>query len=166
MAEVPAEALFQAAVEHLLADVPERRVPEVVAEADRLDEVLVEAQRAGDRARDRRHLERVRQPCPVVVAARRDEHLCLVRQAPERLAVDDAVAVALKRRAQRTVLLGVRTQRGIGARGERRKQLLLIGARARRERGCDGVLGAGDAHCTIVAAGAESADGNAPERNG
>ena len=36
VAEAPAEALAQAGVEHLLADVPERRVPEVVAEADRL----------------------------------------------------------------------------------------------------------------------------------
>ena len=36
VAKVAAEALFQAAVEHLLADVPERRVAEVVAEADRL----------------------------------------------------------------------------------------------------------------------------------
>ena len=37
-----AEALAQAAVQRLLADVPERRVTEVVAEADRLDQVLVE----------------------------------------------------------------------------------------------------------------------------
>ena len=54
VAKAPAEALAQAAVEDLLADVPERRVPEVVAQADRLDEVLVEAQRARDGARDRR----------------------------------------------------------------------------------------------------------------
>ncbi len=49
-----AEALAQAAVEHVLADVPERRVAEVVAEPDRLGEVLVERERARDRARDRR----------------------------------------------------------------------------------------------------------------
>ena len=48
-----------------------------------------------------RHLERVGQACAVVVPARRDEHLRLVRQPAERLAVDDPVAVALKRRAQR-----------------------------------------------------------------
>ena len=64
------EALFQAAVEHLLADVPERRVPEVVAEADRLDQVLVQAQRPGDRPRDRGDLERVGEPRAVVVAPR------------------------------------------------------------------------------------------------
>ena len=68
--EPRAEALAQAAVEHLLADVPERRVAEVVAEPDRLDEVLVQRERARDRARDLRDLERVRQPRAVVVAGR------------------------------------------------------------------------------------------------
>ena len=43
VAEAAAEALAAGSVEHLLADVPERRVAEVVAEADRLGEVLVEA---------------------------------------------------------------------------------------------------------------------------
>ena len=108
VAKAPAEALSQAAVEHLLADVPERRVPEVVAEADRLDQILVQAQRPRDRARDRRHLERVRQPRAVVVAQRRHEHLRLVRQPAKRLAVHDPVAVALERRAQRAVLLARR----------------------------------------------------------
>ena len=73
-----AEALLQAAVEHLLADVPERRMAEVVAEADRLGEVLVERQRPRDGARDRGHLERVREPRAVVVAraARRTPASC------------------------------------------------------------------------------------------
>ena len=33
-----------------------------------------------------------------MVAGRREEHLCLVLQPPERLAVNDAVAVALESR--------------------------------------------------------------------
>ena len=37
-----AEALRQAVVERVLADVTERRVAEVVAEPDRLDEILVQ----------------------------------------------------------------------------------------------------------------------------
>ena len=86
----------QRVVERRLARVPERRVAEIVAERDRLGQVLVERQRAGDRARDLRHLERVRQPRPVVVALGREEHLRLVREPPKRLAVDDAVAVALE----------------------------------------------------------------------
>ena len=120
VAKVLSEALFQAAVEHLLADVAEGRVPEVVAEADRLHQVLVQRQRPGDGPRDRGDLERVREPRAVVVAPRGDEHLRLVRQPAKRLAVDDAVAVALERRAQPAVLLGTRPQCRIGARGERR----------------------------------------------
>ena len=46
VAKAHAVALLQAVVEHVLADVPEGRVPEVVAEADRLRQVLVESQRA------------------------------------------------------------------------------------------------------------------------
>ena len=61
-------------------------------------QLLVQPQHLGDRAGDLRDLERVRQPRAVVVARRREEHLRLVLQPPERLAVDDAVAVVLKRR--------------------------------------------------------------------
>ena len=85
-------------VEGLLAGVAERRVAEVVAERDRLGQVLVQPQRPGDGARDPGGLERVREPRAVVVALRVDEDLGLVLEAPERLAVDDAVAVALERR--------------------------------------------------------------------
>ena len=103
VAEAAAEALAPAAVEHVLADVAERRVPEVVPEPDRLGEVLVEPQRARDGARDLRGLQRVGEPRAVVVALRRDEDLRLVLEPAERLAVHDPVAVALERRAQRAV---------------------------------------------------------------
>ena len=42
VAKVAPEALFQAGVEHLLADVPKGRMAEIVAQPDRLDEVLVQ----------------------------------------------------------------------------------------------------------------------------
>ena len=100
MVEAPAEPPAQSLVERLLAGVPERRVPEVVAEPDRLDEVLVQPQRPRDAARDPGRLERVGQARAVVVAGRVDEDLRLVHQAPERLGVDDPVAVALERRPQ------------------------------------------------------------------
>ena len=48
MAEAALEALAQRAVERRLAGVPEGRVAEIVAQADGLGQVLVEAQRAGD----------------------------------------------------------------------------------------------------------------------
>ena len=93
---VTPETLAQAAIEHLLARVSERRVAEVVAEPDRLDQVLVEPQRPGDRPGDLRDLDRVGQTRPVVVPLRGDEDLRLVLEAAERLAVDDPVAVALR----------------------------------------------------------------------
>ena len=89
----------------MLAGVTEGRVAEVMAEPDRLDEVLVEADRAGDRAGDPADLERVGQPGAVVVALGGDEDLRLVLQPPERLGVDDAIAVALERRPKRAVRL-------------------------------------------------------------
>ena len=52
------EALGEAGVEDRLADVPERRVAEVVAEPDRLGEVLVEPQRPRHGARDGQRLGR------------------------------------------------------------------------------------------------------------
>jgi hypothetical protein len=89
----------------ILASVPERRVPEVVREAGRLSQVLVQAECPRDRPRDLRHLHRVRQARAIVVALRRDEDLGLVLQAAERLAVDDPVPVALVRRPQGVILL-------------------------------------------------------------
>ena len=91
VAERPAEERR----ERLLPQVPERRVPEVVPEGDRLREVLVQPERPRRRPRDLRHVERVREPDPIVVALRRQEHLRLVLQAPERLGVHDPVPVAL-----------------------------------------------------------------------
>ena len=132
--EPAAEALARAAVQHVLADVAERRVAEVVPEPDRLREVLVQPQRPRDRARDLRRLQRVGEPRAVVVALGRHEHLRLVLEPPERLAVHDPVAVALERRAQTPQSSsGARAIRGIGAGGERREPLGLPRLLARGE---------------------------------
>src|SRR5215208_4018102 len=107
VAEPAPPALADARVENGLARVPERRMAEVVAEPDRLSQVLVQPERARDVPRDPARLERVREPRPVVIALRRDEDLRLVLQAPERLRVDDPVAVALKGCPVVRVRLGV-----------------------------------------------------------
>ena len=83
---VVAEAAGHEPVDDPLAGVPERRVPEVVAERDGLGQLLVQPEHLGDAARDLRDLERVRQPRAVVIAGRREEHLGLVLQPPEGLA--------------------------------------------------------------------------------
>ena len=78
----------------------ERRVADIVREAQRLGQILVEPQRARDRAADLRDLDAVRQPDAEMVAVGRQEHLRLVAQPAEADRMDDAVAVALKRVAR------------------------------------------------------------------
>ena len=85
-------------VDDTLAGVAERRVPEVVTERDGLGQLLVQPEHLRDGARNLRDLERVREPGAIVIAGRREEDLRLVLEAAKRLAVDDAVAIALKRR--------------------------------------------------------------------
>ena len=120
MAEPAPEPVPPGAVQHVLADVAERRVPDVVPKPDGLRQVLVEAQRPRDGPADAGHLERVRQPRAVVIALRRDEHLRLVLEPPERLAVHDPVAIALERRAHAGVRLLALAMCRIGGRRERR----------------------------------------------
>ena len=127
VAEPAAAALAEHLVERLLARVPERRVAEVVAEPDRLDEILVQPQRTADAARDARRLERVRETRAEMVAFGVDEDLGLVAQAAECLRVDDAVAVALERRAQAAFLLReIAAAALVGAHGERRQPAFLV----------------------------------------
>ena len=82
-----------------LARVPERRVPDIVPERDRLRQILVQQQPARNRARDLCHLEAVRHACAVVVA-RDDVDLRLVLEPSERLGMENAVAIALKFRTE------------------------------------------------------------------
>ena len=83
-----------------LTGVAERRVTEIVAEPDRLDQVLVEAERPADGAGDLGDFEGVGEAGPVVVAGRGDEDLGLVHQPAKALGVEDPIAVALERGAQ------------------------------------------------------------------
>ena len=113
-------------VEHALARMPERRVPEIVAERDRLGQLLVQLQHLGDRSRDLRDLERVRQPRAVVIAGRREEHLRLVLEPAKRLRVHDAIAIALKRRTHVVFGLFAQAPARVGALRRLRRQNLPL----------------------------------------
>ncbi len=102
---------------------------EIVAERDRLGEIVVEVERPRDRARDLRDLDGVGQARAEMVVLVIDEHLRLVREAAERGGMDDPVAIALEGRARRRGGLGVQPPargRGIGgvrsARSETRRR--------------------------------------------
>jgi hypothetical protein len=99
VAEAASEVLLQRPVECLLAGMAEGRMSHVVAKTDRLDQVFVQPQSTRDAARDRRRLERVGHARAVVIACRVYEDLGLPLQPPERLRVQDSVAVVLERRA-------------------------------------------------------------------
>ena len=105
VAKARAKSLPQAGVEPLLAGVAERRMTHVVPEPDRLGQVLVEPERTGDDACDAGRLERVCDPGAVVIPGGVDEDLRLALQAPERLRVNDPIAVALERCTDATLVL-------------------------------------------------------------
>src|SRR5438128_6625969 len=89
-------SVSQRRVEGILARMAERRVAEIVSEAERLGKVFVEAERASDRATNLRDFETVSKAHAEMVAIGRDEHLRLVPEAAEGDRMNDAVAVALE----------------------------------------------------------------------
>ena len=117
---IEAAAVGQRGAQRILAGMAERRMAEVVREAQGLGQILVEAERARDGAADLRDFEAVGQPDAEMIAVGRDEHLRLVAQAAERDRVDDPVAVALEdvaRPARAGIRLGMKAAagcRGIG----------------------------------------------------
>ena len=116
-------AVGQRRVQRILAGMAERRMAEVVGEAQRLGQILVEAERAGHGPADLRDFEAVGQADPVMVAVGRDEDLGLVAQPAERDRVDQPVAVALEdvaRAARAAIVLGMKpAARACWAGGER-----------------------------------------------
>src|SRR5687768_16550056 len=72
----------------------ERRVAEVVRQRERLGQVLIETERAGERAGDLGDFQRVRQASAVVVALMEHEYLRFMLEAAERGRMDDPVSVA------------------------------------------------------------------------
>ena len=118
-----------------LTGVPERGVTEIVAEPDRLDEVLVEEERPADGAGDLGHLEGMGEAGPVVVAGGSDKDLGLVHQPAKALGVEDPVAVALERGSQVALRLWRGPLRPAARRAGGRQQLLLARFQAFPNRG-------------------------------
>ena len=90
---------LQALIERALAGMAEWRMAEVVRQRQRLGEILVEAELAGQRAGDLRHFQRMGQPGAVMVAFMEHKHLGLVLQAAKGGGMDHPVAIAPERAA-------------------------------------------------------------------
>ena len=86
----------------MLTAMAERRVSEIVSQAQGFGEILVQPKGASDRPPDLRNFNAVGEPDSVVIAIGRDEHLRLVAQSTEGDGVNDPVAVALKDVARST----------------------------------------------------------------
>ena len=127
-----AEAAGQTRAERVLAGVTKRGVAQVVAESDRLRQVLVQVQPARDGTCNLHDFHRVGEARAVVVADGSDEHLRFVLQPPKRLGVNDAIAVDLIRGAHRVGLFGVIAIRALARpSGEFAQELFaLLGPRA------------------------------------
>ncbi len=91
-AAVEGERLLQ----RILPAVPERRVTDVMREAERLGQILVQPQHTRDGTADLRDFEAVREAHAIMIAIGRDEHLRLVAEAPETDRMDDPVAIRWK----------------------------------------------------------------------
>jgi hypothetical protein len=74
--------------------VPERRVPDIVNQGQRLDEFRVDAQGGCDGAGNLGDFKRVGQPVAKVVREARAEYLGLRLESAERTGMDDSVAIA------------------------------------------------------------------------
>ena len=90
---VEAAELLGAGIERALAGMAEGRMAEIVGKRGGLRQVLVEAERAGERAGDLHHFERMGEPRAVMVALVVDEDLRFVRQPAEGGGMDDPVAI-------------------------------------------------------------------------
>jgi hypothetical protein len=109
-------------VESILTGMAEGSMSKVVGEPDRLGEILIETQSARYVARYLGHFEDVAQTGGVVIAGGGNEHLRLASQAPERVAMNDPVPVALVTRPDRGLFLGALASRATAAVGGVRRQ--------------------------------------------
>ena len=108
--QIMIEALPKAAhlaVQLVFAGVRKRGMPDVVAEGERLGEVLIQLQSGGYGAGDLRNLDGVRQAVAEMVGDAGRKNLHLVFEAAEGPRVNDAVAIALELVAIRVRKLGV-----------------------------------------------------------
>src|SRR5262249_15022242 len=86
---IEAAAGGEAAIERALAGMAERGMAEVVGERQRLGQILVEPERARERAGNLRDLQRMGQTGAKMIAFVKNEDLGLVREPPEGARMDD-----------------------------------------------------------------------------
>ena len=112
---IEAAGVGEAAIERALAGMAERRMAEIVGERERLGQILVEPERARERAGDLGDFERMGQPGAEMVALVEDEDLGLVGEPAEGGRMDDPVAIAAEIVARRATAAPAAAGRGSAA---------------------------------------------------
>ena len=97
-----------------LASMAKRGVAKIMGQCEGLCEILVQPKSPGDGAGHLGNLNRVCQPCAVVIALMIEELLWLVIQAAEGCGMDDPVPVALKRSAPVGLVFRYQPAPGLG----------------------------------------------------
>ena len=87
-------------VEHILARVAERGVTKIMGERKRLGEIVVKAERPGQRSGNLTHFKRMGEPGAEMVALMRNKDLGFMGKPAEGRAMNDTVTVTLKFRAR------------------------------------------------------------------
>src|SRR5580704_12092271 len=100
-------------IQRFFPGVAEGRMPDVVNERKRLDEVDVQAKLGGDSARNLRYLERVREAIAKMIGIAAGKNLSFGFKAAKGAGVNDAVAVALEIVAIRMGRLGKTASAGL-----------------------------------------------------
>ena len=90
---------LQAGIQRPLPGMAERGMAEVMRQRQRLGEVFIQPELAGQRAGDLGHLQRMGQPGAVMIALMEHEDLGFVLQPAERGGMDDPVAIPAERAA-------------------------------------------------------------------
>src|SRR6266540_5584550 len=109
-----------------LARVAKRRVAQIMAQPDRLDQIFIQPKRARHCSGDLSDFERVRQPGAIMIAEWRNKDLCFILKPAEWLGVQNTVAIALKPRANRRIFLWPIARGGVAEGRQWRKPLVLI----------------------------------------
>jgi hypothetical protein len=79
----------------------ERRVTEIVRQRKGFGQIVIEAERAGNRASDLANFDRMGEARAIMIAFMRHENLCLMGKPAKSARMQNPVAVALKFRARR-----------------------------------------------------------------
>ena len=116
------EAVRAQLIQRALPGMAKRRVAQIMGKADCFGQIFVQPQGAGNGPRDLRDLQRMGQSGAVQVSLRREEHLRLLFEPSERLAVQHPVTVTLEHRPDRVLLFRQHAAAALVAEGSPRRE--------------------------------------------